>query len=308
MIKEYGVKSLLVFVWILSSFACAAKDDSIPLLSIKGANWTSEEITYIKALHQKGSIHIATKISSSIYEQHKDGSVTGFHYILLKEFADLAKIAINIKLVAWNEYFYKKGEDLRRVESDPSYSYVPELIEYVDLYLDGFTALPWREKMFDIIKFIPTRQMVVSRKNNKPRDVADLDNKVCAMIKHTSMEKNIEQLKKRYHINVIYKHAANFDAMDKMVSDSKADYTVYDSDRAFSALANYDNLTIAWPISSLQMQGWGINKNNKLLKSILVKYIHYTQQNALLDKYWKRSYGVTFIEYLRILRLGDTKH
>jgi hypothetical protein len=94
--------------------------------------------------------------------------------------------------------------------------------------------------------------------------------------------------------------------MDNMVYESKVDYTVYDSERAFSALKRFDNLTIAWPI--FKCRAWGINKNNKLLKGMLAKYIRYAQENVVLDKYWKRSYGVTFIEYLRILQLGDTKN
>lgn len=302
------MKPLLVLVGMIFSLACVAKDNSIPLLSIQGADWTIEETAFIKALHHKGSIQIATKTSSVVYMQHKDDSISGFHYSVLKEFADLTKIDIDIKLVVWNQYFYKKNEDLGKAESDPSYSYIPTLIENVDIYLDGITALPWREQMFDIVKFIPTRQMIISRKNNKPIDVADLHNRVCAMVKHTSMERQIEQLKEKNNINIVYKNADDFDSMDKMVSESKADFTVYDSDRAFAALQNYSNLTIVWPLSDIQMQGWAINKNNKLLKSILEKYIKYAQETGVLDKYWKRSYGVTFVEYLSILNLGVTKH
>jgi membrane-bound lytic murein transglycosylase MltF len=308
MIKNCPMRSLLVLVGILFSIACVAKDSLIPLLFIKDANWTNEEAAFIKALHRKGSIHIATKTSSVVYLPHKDGSISGFHYSVLKEFADLAKIDIDIELVVWDEYFYKQNKDIGKAQNDPNYSYIPTLIDNVDIYLDGITALPWREKMFDIVKFIPTRQMVISRKDNLPNDIADLNNRVCAMVKHTSMERKIEQVKNEHHINIIYNNTDNFDAMDKMVSEGNADFTVYDSDRAFSALKNYSNLTIAWPLTETQIQGWGVNKNNKLLKSILEKYIKYAQETGALDKYWKISYGVTFVEYLKILNLGVTPH
>jgi membrane-bound lytic murein transglycosylase MltF len=152
--------------------------------------WTSEEVSFIKELHQKGSIKIATKISFAIYLPQSDGTITGFHYNVLKEFADLLKIKIHVKLITWNDYFYKEGEDLERVKKDPDYAFVPSLIKNVDLYLDGITALPWREKLFDIIKFVPSRQMIVSRKENLPLNLSDLNNKVCAMVKNTSMEYN----------------------------------------------------------------------------------------------------------------------
>jgi len=281
---------------------------AIPLLSIKGVNWSSEEAAYIKALNRKGSIKIATKINSTIYLPQKDGSISGFHYKVLKEFAALTKINIDVQLVTWNDYFYKKGEDLEKVKTDPNYSYVPTLIENVDLYLDGITVLPWREKLFDIVRFVPSREMLISRTDNLPKQISDLNNKICVMVRNTSMELTLEKIKKANHIDFTYINPDNFDAMDLMVSEGKADFTVYDSDRAFVALEKYKNLTIAWPVGKLEIMGWAINKKNKVFKGILDKYIKYAQENAILDKYWKQAYGVTFVEYLKVLSLGVAKN
>lgn len=298
------VKLALLGLLYLCSSACSAFEIDIPLLSIKNADWTSEEVIYIKAMNQKGSIKIATKISSSVYIPHENGLPTGFHYSVLKEFTDLAKIDIEVKLVSWNDYFYKKGEDLLIAKIDQNYSYVPSLIEDVDIYIDGITALLWREKMFDIVKYVPSRQMLISRVENKLTKFSELNNKSCVMVSNTSMERNLEKLKDVHNIDFNCITVNDFDAMDSMVSSGKVDFTVYDSDRAFSALNKFKNLTILWPISELQLMGWAINKNNKILKGILEKYIKYAQENAILDKYWKRSYGVTFIDYLKVLNLG----
>jgi len=91
--------------------------------------------------------------------------------------------------------------------------------------------------------------------------------------------------------------------MDRIVSDGNADFTVYDSDRAFAALQTYSNLTIAIPISQAEIMGWATNTKNRVLKSVLEKYLKFAQDTAILDKYWKASYGVTFINYLKILKL-----
>lgn len=302
------VKVRSALLGLLYLFACSAFAIDIPLLSIKGADWTREEVAYIKAMNQKGSIKIATKVSSVVYVPHENGPPTGFHYSVLKEFADLAKIKIEIKLVTWNDYFYKKGEDLARAKIDQNYSYVPSLLEDVDLYVDGITALSWREKMFDIVKFVPSRQMLISRAENKFGQISELNNKSCVMVKNTSMELYLEKIKNVHQIDFNCVTVNNFDSMDLMVSEGKVDFTVYDSDRAFTALHNYENLTILWPISDLQLMGWAINKENKILKGILEKYIKYAQENAILDKYWKLSYGVTFVEYLKILNLGVSEN
>jgi membrane-bound lytic murein transglycosylase MltF len=302
------MKTLFILVGIFFSFDGAAKDNAIPLLSITGTTWSSDEITFIEALHKKGSLKIATRISPPVYQRHKDDSITGFHYNVLKAFTDLTKINIEMEVVTWDHYFFQEGQDLRKAENDPSYSYFPILIGNVDIYLDTITALPWREKMFNIIKYIPSRQMIISRKNNIPNTLSDLDNKYFAMVKHTSMESNVEQLVRRHNIHIIYKYADSIDDMDNMVSEGEVDFAVYDSDQAYLTLKTFDNLTIVWPISDIQMMGWGINKNNLILKGILEKYLKYAQETGILDTYWKRSYGVTFVEYLNILNVGVTVH
>lgn len=290
-------------VLMCSSLAVAEHVPTIPLLKIPGVTWTDEEIRYIHALHQQGSIKIATKISSAVYLPQPDGSVRGFHYNVFKAFADLADITIDIRLVPWNDYFYKAGEDVEQVKTDAQYAYVPTLIEQVDLYIDGITALPWREKMFDIVKFVPSRQLIVAKKEHEPVAIEDLNDKTCAMVKDTSMELNLENLKRDKKIHFPYIYTADFDAMDKMVAEGQADFTVYDSDRAFAACYRYPNLTIAMPISEIEMMGWAINKQNRVLKSVVEKYLQYAQETAILDKYWQSEYGVSFIEYLKILKL-----
>jgi membrane-bound lytic murein transglycosylase MltF len=304
-VKAY---SALLGLLYLCSPACLAFQVDIPLLSIKGVDWTNEEVTYIKEMNQKGSIIIATKISNAVYIPHDDGSYSGFHYSVLKEFTDLAQINIEIKLVTWSDYFTKNGEYLSKAKIDTNYSYVPSLIDDVDLYVDGITSLPWRERMFDIVKYVPSRQMLISRVDNKPKHISELNNKSCVMVNNTSMKHNLEKIKNIHNIDFNCITVNDFDTMDLMVSQGKVDFTVYDSDRAFSALNNYTNLTILWPISELQLMGWAINKKNKTLKGILEKYIKYAQENAILDKYWKLSYGVTFVEYLKVLNLGASEN
>jgi membrane-bound lytic murein transglycosylase MltF len=299
---------LTFFTVFASSITCASNGTIIPLLLIENSTWTAEETTYIEELNKKGSLTIATKISSSVYMPKEDGSVAGFHYSVLKEFTDLMNIDIEIELVKWQDYFHKDGGDLERVKTDPGYSYVPTLLENVDIYVDGITVLPWREKMFDIVKYVPSRQMIVSRLESYPKTIADLNNKVCAMVKDTSMEFNLNKIIADNDLNITYLYTDDFDAMDKMVSEGLADFTVYDSDRAFVAHNHYKNLTIAMPINDVEIMGWAIHKDNRILKSVLEKYFEHAQKTKILDKYWHLSYGVTFVEYLKILQLGDNVH
>lgn len=293
-----GVMLLNVSMW-----AMADDHAAIPLLNISGVTWTDEEIQYIRDLHQRGRIAIATKISTAVYQPEPDGSIRGFHYNVFREFANLANIAIDVRLVSWNDYFYKAGADLEHVKVDAEYAYVPTLIENVDLYIDGITALPWREKMFGILTFVPSRQLIVARKTSLPLSIEDLNDTICAMVKDTSLEFNLERLKREHHLRITYLYTDDFDAMERLVAEGQADFTVYDSDRAFLACYRYPQLTIAMPVSDIEIMGWGIHKNNRMLKRVLEKYLRYAQQSGILDTYWKAEYGVSFIEYLKILKL-----
>lgn len=275
----------------------------IPLLNLNEIHWTNEEKTFIHDLNKKGSIKIATKISEIVYMPQKDGSITGVHYNVLKVFADLAEIKIDVKLVEWSDLFYKEGEDIERVKTDPDYTYVPTLLEEIDILLAGVTVLQWREKMMDFIKFIPNRQMIVSKKNNKPKTIQDLNNKTIYLMKNTSMEQNLNILKMKNNLKINYLYTDNLDLVAEGVSKDEADFTILDSDMSFGECYKYKNLTISMPISEIEILGWPINKNNTLLKSVIEKYLRYAQDKNILDKYWLQQYGVSFVDYLKIIQL-----
>ena len=83
--------------------------------------------------------------------------------------------------------------------------------------------------------------------------------------------------------------------------DNRADFTVYDSVRAYVSVQTYKELTIGFPISDIEVMGWGVKKENKIFKSILEKYLKYAQNTGITDKYWKETYGINFSEYMMIL-------
>lgn len=300
--RSHPERWLMVIIPIMAMLLPSyGSGQDIPLLHVKRIVWTDQEVQFIQALHQKGSISVASEISYSVYEPQADGTIRGFHYHVLEEFSKLVNIRVNILTVNWNDYFFKKGESVERVKTDPNYTYTPELLEKVDLYVEGITALPWREQLFDIIKFVPSRQLLVIRKDQRIDNYADLNHKTCVMVKNTSMEFNLEKTKKEHHIQFDYIYVDDFDLMDQMVSQKKADFTVFDAVRAFEAIYEYKNLTIGMPVSGIEMLGWGIHKKNTILKSIIEKYLNYAQRQGIFDKYWEQDYGITFVEFLRVL-------
>ena len=208
---------LCIMVLVLPSYG---SEQDIPLLHVKGIVWTDQEVAFIQALHKKGRIPAASEISCSVYLPQPDGSIRGFHYHVPDEFTKLLDIQVNIVTVNWNDYLYKSGERVERVKTDPNYTYTPELLEKVDLYVEGITTLPWREQLFDIIKFVPSQQILVIRKGARINHYADLNRKTCVMVRNTSMAFNLEKIKAAHHqLDSIY--VDDFDLMDQTVSQKK---------------------------------------------------------------------------------------
>jgi membrane-bound lytic murein transglycosylase MltF len=157
--------------------------------------------------------------------------------------------------------------------------------------------------MFDIIKFVPSKQMIITRKGEEPESISDLNNKTCSMVTDTSMAANMNLLIEEHDLTITYDYVDDFDLMGQKVIDGEVDFTVVDSDAAYRLINQNEILTVALPISQMQIMGWAIHKDDKVLNSVLQKYLVYAQNNQLLDRYWEESYGVTFIDYLKILQL-----
>lgn len=291
---------IIIAVFIVSFIAQGAS--KIPILNEKSIKLTEEEVKFIKELNKRGKLKIATTYQENTYYIDSDGKIKGFHYKLANDFAEKIGVKLDIKIVdEWSRYFIKQGEDIERAKTDEKYSYTPDLFDEVDVYIAGITALSWREKLFDIVKFIPNKQMVVCRRDENIKKIGDLNNKTAVFVKNSSFESNFMNVTKGSKLNTKIVYEEDFVKTSIMVSEGKGIFTIHDSDNAFKAIAEYKNLTIAFPISDLEMIGWGVSKNNKILSSILTKYIKYARDNGTIDKYWKETFGVTFSEYMRVL-------
>jgi len=291
---------IMITVFMISFIVQGAS--KIPILNEKSIKLSQEEIKFIKELNKKGRVKIATTYQENTYYIDSDGKIKGFHYKLANDFASKIGVKLDIKIVdEWSKYFIKKGEDIERVKTDEKYSYTPDLFNEVEIYVAGITALSWREKLFDIVKFIPNKQMVVCRRDENIKKIGDLNNKSAVFVKNSSFENNFLKLLTKNKLNTKIIYEEDFVKTSVMVSEGKDIFTIHDSDNAFKAVAEYKNLTIAFPISDFEMIGWGVSKNNRILTSILTKYIKYARDNGTIDKYWKETFGVTFSEYMRVL-------
>ena len=271
------------------------------IASKKEIDFTKEEEAYLRELKKKGVIKIATRKTPAIYEPQKDGSVRGFHYNLLKSFADNVGVELEVKIVEFKDYFSINGETPENVFIDPTYSYTPDLIREVDLYMDSLTVLPWREKLLDFVDLIPTKIVLVTRKGEEINDLKNLEGKVIVTVFESSYYTKFKEIENKLGEKFDYLFVKSTTLTFKHVSDKRGDVTARDANTTILALKDYGNLNACIPISDVQQLAWAVKKDNKVFASILKKYIQYSKRSGLLNKFWLGDYNVSLDEYYGIL-------
>jgi len=263
--------------------------------------FTEEEKAFIEELQIVGVLKVATREIETVYKIDENGESDGFNYHLLKAFADYIEVGLDLKVVEFSDYFKREGVVADRVKTDPDYSYTPDLLKEVDLYCDVISVVPWRKKLFDYIEITPVRQLLIHRSDEEYKSIEDIDGKSFALKTDTSYEYRLREIEDQLGIDVEYIQVAT--TYDQMVSVSigHGDLTIKDSNIAIKEVADFENLTVGIPLADVQFQGWAVRKDNKVLQSIIGKYIEYAQKTGLYNRLWYDEFGVTLNEYLWIL-------
>ncbi len=256
----------------------------------------------LNKLKKKGHLYIATRDKITVYEPQKNGTIKGFHYNLIKYIASEMGVKLKIKKVSFSDYFNKNGKLPKNVKTDNSVVYTPDLIKNVDLYVDVITILPWRDELLDFIQITPVKQIVVTRKNGKIDNNEGLKGKKIAMQMASSYATRAQKIEKDLGIKFNFLEVNETGDMPVAVAEGKADVTFQDSDMALLTVSKHKNLTLCYPVTDTQYLGWAVRKGNGALKGLIEKYIKYAKDKGVLDKLFKQRYGMTLIEYLKLIK------
>ncbi len=256
----------------------------------------------LEKLKSKGKLYIAIRKKIAVYEPQSNGRIAGFHYNLIKYIAKKMGVKLKIKLVSFSDYFKKDGKIPKNVKTDDSIVYNPDLINKVDLYVDVITILPWRSRLLNFIRVTPVKQIVVTRKGEKIQNNDELKGKKIAMQMASSYATRVQKIEKELGAKFNFIEVKETGDMPVAVANKKADVTVQDSDMALMMAKKLKNLTLCYPITDTQYVGWAVKKNNQAMRSLIEKYINNARNTGKLDELFKGQYGMTLIEYLRLIK------
>ncbi len=267
--------------------------------------FTTEETNYLESLKKTGYITASIRIRDTIYMPTDDGEIQGYNYKLAKSFTDNINIELKVKEVEFKDLFTKDGIIPDDVYTDPDYSYTPDLLGEVDLYIDNLTILPWRSKLLGFIETIPTRILLVSRIGEEVTNVEELDNKIIITLDSSSIHTKFKSIEKDNGLSFTYIDEGDFGSWFKKISDGIGDYTAIDANMTIFQLKSYNNLNVSFPISDPQILGWAVKKDNLLLQSILVKYLDFARETGLFNQLWMEDYPISLSDYINLLSLED---
>ncbi len=263
--------------------------------------FTRAEEAYLNSLRIKGVLKIASQINPLSYFPQQDGSIKGFHYTLAKSFADFIGVRLEVKVVKFKDYFSLDGEIPKEAVSDPSFVYTPNLIREVDIYAANLTALLWRKKILNMIDVFPTRLLLITKKGEGIHELKELNGKRVATVFGSSYHRAFEKLEKEHNIHIVYISVDNPINIIQPLMENKADVTAQDANSAIFDIKTHKNMTVSMPISEMQMLAWSVRKDNKLLTSILEKYIQHTKATGIINELWRECYGISMQDYYNIL-------
>ncbi len=71
--------------------------------------------------------------------------------------------------------------------------------------------------------------------------------------------------------------------------------------KAITEVQLYPNLNASLAMGELQFLGWAVDKDNKMMVSLLKRFFDHTKESGEMDSLWQEEYGVSLLEYSELL-------
>jgi ABC-type amino acid transport substrate-binding protein len=260
---------------------------------------TAAEKDWVEAARKRGGLRIAIPAELSIYEPRADGSVGGLHYDLARRLAEALDLPLKATIVGFERFFSKGGVVPDRAKTDPSYSYTPDLLGTVDLYVGALTPLPWRQKFLRFVDLFPTNLVYLSPEGSVVNGPADFKGRRAALLPNTSYEGWLAEVSDG-RPPLIVAAATGEDAF-RLVAEGKAEFTVSDANLALARIKDYPGLRITPASPELSSVSWAVAKDNEVLAGILGAWVASIRKDGSFEEAWAAYYRASFAEYLGII-------
>lgn len=269
--------------------------------TLETMNLSNKENEYIDTLRSHGVLNVAMRSMKTGYD-FVDGEPVGYNYLLIKDFADTIGVDLNVVIAdSFSQYFNYDGETPSEIKTDPNYFYIPDMFDKVDIYVDNIAHLDWRNQILNQINVTNVRNVTILRKEANYSNSKDLEGLKMAVPIDTSYDKIADEIMAENNIKFEKIYYDTIPEVFDAVSKREADFTITESNISFFMIEGIDNLKIGFPVTDLTTIGWAVRKDDVTLAGILQKYIDASKKNGKFDDYWKKTFGISFSDYIRLL-------
>lgn len=269
--------------------------------TLETMNLSNKESEYIDTLRSYGVLNVAMRNMKTGYD-FVDGEPVGYNYLLIKDFADTIGVDLNVVIAdSFSQYFNYDGETPPEIKTDPNYFYIPDMFDKVDIFVDNIAHLDWRNQILNQLNVTNVRNVTILRKEAAFSNPKELEGLKMAVPIDTSYDKIADDLMIKYDIEFEKLYYDTIPEVFVSVSNGNADFTITESNISFFMIEGLDNLKIGFPVTDLATIGWAVKKDDDTLAGILQKYIDTSKKNGKFDDYWKKTFGISFSDYIRLL-------
>jgi ABC-type amino acid transport substrate-binding protein len=322
--KKFSIfLSALLVILTAMSFGCKKGDSAKTQTSAQATSqesfikdgkiiWTADEQKYIDALVAKGEITITTRDRGTVFEPNKfgEGQHGGIEFVVAKGLADYLKIKVNYNLVkVFGDYFAKDGVVPDKTAQDMLVSgemapYTPDPLKTSILLVDGMSEKPWRNKLVTFVKTSPDKDVIISQKWKEVSSFKEMNGKKVAVVKASSYIDTLRTIQEKEGVTFVFVEVNDTTDLAKAVSEGTAEFAAIGGITSLMEMANFTNINICIPLSEdIAWSCWAIAKDNAVFASIMDKYLVYAKNQGIYDKAWKDQFGITFMQFVKLIKL-----
>lgn len=250
----------------------------------------------VEKVRQKGVLKVLTQNTSTTYYEARDG-LAGFEHDLVVAFAEYLGVEAQFKL------FDSVSEVLQALREGKG-----------DLAAAGLTRTPQREKefLFGSDYYQVQQQLVCRRGNPIPQTLEDLPNFQIDIIKDSSYEERLKELKKEVpDLQWNLWAESSTETLLGKVSENELECVVADSNIVAVNRRYFPELVVAFPLTEEQPLAWVLLPGATTLKGAITQWFEQykaSRQLAVLkDRYYSHLTLFDYVDIRTFYRRMDTR-
>lgn len=260
------------------------------------------ELAYLGELQATGVIRYGVISTQESYYLSESGEYRGFDYVFAREFAEALGVSAQFsEQEQISDFFTRDGEFDNNVIGDPEISYVPDLMDEVDIYAAPFGINDWRRKLVSMVPFFPVGVVIIGPEASGIESYEDLDGLSVAVRPGDFQIPLLQSIMEEQNINVEFVKYTDAQETFNILRDGRADITIDGSLFLARTVQELDDMEVSQLTLSLVPVGWAVDPREEPLTALLEKFVAHSLENGDFASVWEREMGINFDYYLDLV-------